>query len=249
MSGMKSYQNYIFDLYGTLVDIHTDEECKELWETICQAYAERGVSYTPAEMQKAYKRLLKQEADKLPYEFSEPDVLNVFQQIAVEKGGQITRQQAVEIADLFRTTSREYIRLYEGAADLLKTLKQQGKKVYLLSNAQAAFTGPELKKLGIDQFFDQIFLSSDHQCKKPDIHFYQKLLDTCGLDVRESIMVGNDVIADIAGAQKAGLDTFYFHSNLSPELEKTTCVSSTWKVMDGDFGKMASMLCHRAAVR
>lgn len=26
------YKNYIFDLYGTLVDIHTDEEQKEVWE-------------------------------------------------------------------------------------------------------------------------------------------------------------------------------------------------------------------------
>ncbi len=26
------YKNYIFDLYGTLIDIHTDEENPELWE-------------------------------------------------------------------------------------------------------------------------------------------------------------------------------------------------------------------------
>ena len=28
------YENYIFDLYGTLVDIHTDEEKTELWEKL-----------------------------------------------------------------------------------------------------------------------------------------------------------------------------------------------------------------------
>ena len=27
---MKEYKNYIFDLYGTLLDIHTDENSKEL---------------------------------------------------------------------------------------------------------------------------------------------------------------------------------------------------------------------------
>ena len=30
------YENYIFDLYGTLVDIHTDEEKTELWEKLAQ---------------------------------------------------------------------------------------------------------------------------------------------------------------------------------------------------------------------
>ena len=28
----KEYDNYIFDLYGTLIDIHTDEEQSILWE-------------------------------------------------------------------------------------------------------------------------------------------------------------------------------------------------------------------------
>ena len=33
MKGIFSmYQNYIFDLYGTLADIHTDEEQPLLWE-------------------------------------------------------------------------------------------------------------------------------------------------------------------------------------------------------------------------
>ena len=28
----KEYKNYVFDLYGTLVDIHTDEENGALWD-------------------------------------------------------------------------------------------------------------------------------------------------------------------------------------------------------------------------
>ena len=30
------YENYIFDLYGTLVDINTDEEKRELWAKLAQ---------------------------------------------------------------------------------------------------------------------------------------------------------------------------------------------------------------------
>ena len=30
------YKNYIFDLYGTLVDIHTEEDNQELWEKMRQ---------------------------------------------------------------------------------------------------------------------------------------------------------------------------------------------------------------------
>ena len=37
------YENYIFDLYGTLVDIHTDEEKTELWEKLAQDLEKAGL--------------------------------------------------------------------------------------------------------------------------------------------------------------------------------------------------------------
>ena len=32
------YENYVFDLYGTLVDIHTDEEAPAVWERLAYFY-------------------------------------------------------------------------------------------------------------------------------------------------------------------------------------------------------------------
>lgn len=42
------YRNYIFDLYGTLVDIHTDEEKEALWEEMADAYKKAGCSWMSA---------------------------------------------------------------------------------------------------------------------------------------------------------------------------------------------------------
>ena len=47
------YENYIFDLYGTLVDIHTDEEKTELWEKLAQFYGYYGAVYTAEELKNA----------------------------------------------------------------------------------------------------------------------------------------------------------------------------------------------------
>ena len=33
------YQNYIFDLYGTLVDIHTDEDQPPAWAALARFYS------------------------------------------------------------------------------------------------------------------------------------------------------------------------------------------------------------------
>lgn len=50
----KKYTNYLFDLYGTLVDIHTDEEKLELWEKMSLFYGYYGAAYTAAELHEAY---------------------------------------------------------------------------------------------------------------------------------------------------------------------------------------------------
>ena len=40
----KQYDAFLFDLYGTLVDIHTDEEKEALWQACAREL--KAVSYT-----------------------------------------------------------------------------------------------------------------------------------------------------------------------------------------------------------
>ena len=40
-----NYKNYIFDLYGTLIDIHTEEGELKLWEALAEFYGKQGASY------------------------------------------------------------------------------------------------------------------------------------------------------------------------------------------------------------
>ena len=44
---------------------------------------------------------------------------------------------------------------------MLQRIKDAGKKIFLLSNAQVAFTAPEISLLGLTRYFDGILLSSD----------------------------------------------------------------------------------------
>ena len=41
----ENYENYVFDLYGTLVDIHTDESRKEVWEKLALFLGYYGAIY------------------------------------------------------------------------------------------------------------------------------------------------------------------------------------------------------------
>lgn len=253
------YHNYLFDLYGTLVDIHTNEDNIEVWEKLSLFYGYYGASYTPQELKDAYAmevgkaqkqqeimegtkqdQLLKSKKADVHEANPEIQLEYVFQNLFKQKGITVDLTQSTYAGQIFRLASTEYIRLYEGVKPLLQSLKQRGHKVYLLSNAQSIFTRYEMRYLGIEDLFDDIFISSEYGCKKPDSRFYKVPLEKYDLKPEETIMIGNDYVCDILGAQQLGLHTFYIHSNLSPDLSEA--VQSTYHLMEMDLKKVETLL-------
>jgi len=258
------YRNYIFDFYGTLADIRTDEEQPFLWEKMSQIYAALGAAWEPEELKCAFRRLEQEEKQRtlqrlwhkkrqalrwlgceermepVREEDVEPDLSRVFAGLYLEKGVSCDQVQVKMTAVTFRALSREYLRAYDGVKEFLGELRRREKGVYLLSNAQTYFTRPELEMLGLQDFFDGIFISSEQGCKKPSPMFFQSLLEKYGLEPGESIMIGNDEAADIAGAKAAGMDSLYIHTAISPEIYGRA--EATYRVMDGDFRKIRKLV-------
>lgn len=221
------YDTCIFDLYGTLVDIRTDEEQEELWERLALFYAYYDAWYLPDELRSSYRRLtremtaghevLRRDSHEA---FPEIKIEKVFRALFEEKGVSADEPLVRHAGQFFRILSTEFIRLYEGTKEMLSEIKNSGRKIYLLSNAQRIFTEYEMNALEITKYFDGIFISSDEGCKKPDLKFFRKLIDSCGIVPERAVMVGNDGICDVEGAKNAGLSTLYVHTDISPKGEK-----------------------------
>ena len=235
---MEMYKNYIFDFYGTLVDIRTDESKSVLWEKMSEIYSAWGAAYTAEELEEAYKNLVGAEAAKLP-EHGEPDLRVVFADLFKKKGIACDESMVKGISITFRALSREKLCVYEGVKETLAELKKRGKGVYLLSNAQTDFTRPEIEMMGLTKYFDDIFISSEAGFKKPSSEFYKRLLNRFSLDPKTCLMVGNDETADIAGAILMGMDSLYLHTECSPEIEES---KATYVVMYGDWKKVSKIL-------
>lgn len=240
------YKNYVFDLYGTLIDLNTDEWDNSLWNKMAIYYGYKGANYTYKEIHSEYLRLVEKELNlshKRHKEYAGVDIQleKVFRQLFMQKGVMTTKAQILFVAEMFRCFSTKYIKLYDGIIDLLDTLKAKGKKIYLLSNAQRVFTENELNMFDLAKYFDGICLSSDEECLKPDVHYFQILFDRYGLKKEESIMIGNDHIADIGGAADFGIDSLYINQSISPDLNGEE-IRSTYKVMDGDVYKIKNLI-------
>lgn len=213
------YTDLVFDLYGTLVDIHT-EETALVWEKTAFYFGFYGARYTGPALKAAFEKSLRSREAVAGQSYEcFPDI--PFEEVMAElfrrKG--ITEDAdrlGLNAAQLFRISSLDYIRLYPGALEALEKLRKKGYRLWLLSNAQAVFTAHELRLLGLGEQFDGIYLSSNYQCRKPDLRFYRALITERNLDVSKSLMIGNDRMTDIAGARAAGMDTLYMHTDLTP---------------------------------
>ena len=212
-------ENVVFDLYGTLVDIRTDEHGKRCWERTAEIFRENGAEYLPKELEKRYFEVVSELEHEtnvdLKEVYHEIDILRAFRILYREKGVSADGELAEKTAVGFRRASTKFIRLYPNVVWLLSGLSEDGARVILLSNAQAAFTRPELRRLGLDGLFDKIFLSSDFGIKKPDLRFFGAALKD--LDPQRTVMVGNDMTCDIEPAKKLGLSTVYVRSKISPK--------------------------------
>ncbi|MBE5887559.1 MAG: HAD family hydrolase [Lachnospiraceae bacterium] len=223
-----NYEVYVFDLYGTLVDIHTDENDMAVWEKLSLFYGYYGAFYKAKELKTAYEKLvngkeknLKSTLEQDPrysHEASpEIEITEVFREIYLNKGVSVEEELAVHTGQFFRVLTTEYVRLYKGTEKMLERLRDAGKKVYLLSNAQRIFTEYEMRSLDLMKYFDGILISSDYKTKKPDKRFFDILLEKYQINPSKALFIGNDSRSDIAGAKGVGMDTFYVKSNISPQ--------------------------------
>lgn len=229
------YKNYIFDLYGTLIDINTNEWKRSIWKNMAMIYSMSGAPYKPTELKKKYWEFVADETNSIPKEkyttTPEPLIENVFKRLYTEKGVECTDEIAAFTGRVFRSLSITYIRLYDGVDELFDAIRENGGKAYLLSNAQRIFTEPEIRMTGLWEKFDDILISSDEGCAKPDVMFFKKVLEKHGLDPKQSIMIGNDCNTDIRGAYEAGMDSLYLHTNISPEVSGE--LLSKYTIMSG----------------
>ncbi len=247
------YTDLIFDFYGTLVDIHTEEN-QLVWEKTALYFCFYGASYTGPELESAFRRVLaRREAQAGQSYECFPDIpveqvmAELFRARGITDGAEALGFHA---SQLFRISAIEYLRPYPHVRQGLQRLRQAGCRLWVLSNAQRSFTAYELRALGLEDLFDGIYISSDYQCRKPDTRFYRALLKEQNLEIRRCLMIGNDRHTDIAGARAIGMDTLYMHTGLTPpdqlpadpKLHPSVTASGVYEFEGDDWQELAPLL-------
>jgi len=103
------------------------------------------------------------------------------------------------------------IRPFQDVKSVFQQLQELEYKIFLISDGLAVKQYEKLLRLDIAQYFDNIFISEEIGLSKPDLAFYNHVIETIGGKPSDIVYVGDRVDYDIIPAKKSGLKTILIH--------------------------------------
>ena len=118
-----------------------------------------------------------------------------------------------EISDLFENQFFDEILkhndLVEGAFEILEYLSDKAYKMHILSNGFKEVTYKKCELSGIKNYFQTITSADEIEIRKPQPEIYEYALKKAGAKIEESMMIGDDWIADVEGGKIFGLSVVF----------------------------------------
>lgn len=205
----------LFDLYGTLIHIETDESMEEIYRGIAHFLTYHGIYLHRWEVRDRYYQIMKQQKEERGEVYPEIDVEAIWEAFLKQEGlkeAPTRRTLALIVAQIYRGISRKQLQLYPDVKRVLDELRPDY-RMALVSDAQPCYALPELKAVGLDGYFDPIIISASYGFRKPDPRLIEMALDILQLGSTEVIFVGNDMYRDIYGANRLGIKSIFVDSN------------------------------------
>lgn len=219
---MKQYKHLFFDLDHTLWDFETNAK-----ETLHDLYnhhnlTQRGIqdfelffekySYHNERLWDRYtKGFIKQE--ELRWKRMWLALLDF--KIADET---LSKQLSTEFLQILPTKTN----LFPYTIEILTYLHQKKYILHLITNGFEAVQHNKIKHSNLYPFFSEVITSERSNSLKPHKEIFDFALQTTGASVQESVMIGDNLDADIQGGINAGIDTvFVNHLNITPHITAT----------------------------
>jgi putative hydrolase of the HAD superfamily len=230
---MPKIRAIVFDHYGTLADIRTNEEKGEIFRCL-SLYLQYYGAHISERTLKSSLGLEKQRYLKAKKEdFPEIDLEIIFKTI-LKKHQLHDPCLSESCCKLFRLLSRERFQLFPDALPVLKEMKSSGYPLALVSDAQKVFALEEVKMLGLDEFFPYVVLSTYLGFRKPDPRLFAIAYSLLQIPPAQSVYIGDNPAKDIAGAKKSGMQAILVRNSRhkNQETQADFYAEDLWEAWD-----------------
>ena len=196
MRELKEFENYIFDLDGTLID------SMSVWDNIGYDFLlSKGIN-PPDDLNDRLKTMSFEEAaeyfiKELKLNMPVPDIIKGVTETAADK-------------------YRYDIPLKPYVFDFIKKSADGNKRMCILTASEEYYVVPLLKRLNIDKYFEKLITCTSISMSKSSFEIYQKAADIMGFD-KGKTAVFEDAYHGIVNSKKAGFFTVAVYDSKEEE--------------------------------
>lgn len=117
--------------------------------------------------------------------------------------------------------------LFPHTKEVLDYLSAKKYTLHLITNGFEKTQWSKLNNSGLQNYFTHVITSEASNSLKPKKEIFDYAMNKAGASLQESIMLGDNLEADIQGAINAGMDTvFVNHINATTDLQPTYIITN-----------------------
>ena len=109
------------------------------------------------------------------------------------------------IADHYTRTKEDAVSLFPGAKETLQAFRERGIRLGMITNGGSDFQRAKIDRYELAPFFDAIFVEGEFGVGKPHASVFEAALEALNARPEDAWMIGDNLHADIAGAQAVGI--------------------------------------------
>ncbi|MFI2741228.1 YjjG family noncanonical pyrimidine nucleotidase [Zhouia sp. PK063] len=130
-----------------------------------------------------------------------------------------------KLADDYIEFLSTYNHLFVNTIEVLEYLKPKY-KLHIITNGFEEVQERKMRNANIFNYFKHVVNSEMVGVKKPDAKIFEYALYKAEVTASQSIMIGDDLEADIIGAQNVGMNTIHFNTHETPAHEYSIIISN-----------------------
>lgn len=223
---MAVYKHLFFDLDHTLWDFDTNAK-----SSLQEIYAEFDlhINVTP-EFNEFYRKYLYHNEilwDRYQKGFITADELKwrrMWRTLLDFKIGdeRLSKQLSGRFLEILPTKKE----VFPYTIEILAYLTNKNYKIHLITNGFEKTQWSKIRNSGLDKYLTHVITSEGSNSLKPKKEIFEFAIQKANAMLKESIMIGDNLDADIMGAMNAGMDTIFVnHINASTTIKPTYSIT------------------------
>jgi putative hydrolase of the HAD superfamily len=216
---MNTYKTVFFDLDHTLWDF--DMNCAETLQELYELYELEQFGFSVPDFQQTYRHI----NDAMWAGFHRNEVTKeelrnerfprTFQLLGIEKHKVPTRLDT-HFIELCPTKPH----VHHNAFEILEYLKMKGYGLHIITNGFSETQHVKMKHSGLEKFFETLIHIDHTGYKKPEPQIFEYALSSTNSCAEKSIMIGDDLFADVLGAKNMGFGNVFYNPHKKPHNEE-----------------------------